>query len=347
VIERAVAAGIERILVPGYDLASSRAALELASTNPDLLRAAVGVHPHHAAQMDEAGWAELEQLAAETDVVAVGEIGLDYFRNLSPADVQRATFSRQLELAGNVGKPVLVHDRDAHDDVTEALLVWEGPGSAVRGVLHAFSGDAAMAASLTEAGYLISFALPLRFRSAEGPRAAARDLPEGAFLVETDSPWLAPGGAKARNEPTTALRVAAELSRLRAEAVEDVVRQVRDAFERLVAASAPAGDAPATTASAATAPVATAPAATAPAEAPEAGTEVLAGPAVALEPEPAASTTTAAAGDPTERAGRLAMGVAVGALAALAVIALLFWLLVLQGGAAAAVDLRLAVTGSP
>ncbi|HEX7067437.1 MAG TPA: TatD family hydrolase, partial [Candidatus Limnocylindria bacterium] len=113
-LERAVEAGLERILVPGWDIASSEAALELSARYPGLLDAAVGVHPHHARDMDEAAWARLEGLMADSRTRAIGEIGIDHFRNLSPPDVQRAVFDRQLELAGRHGLAVLVHDRDAH-----------------------------------------------------------------------------------------------------------------------------------------------------------------------------------------------------------------------------------------
>ena len=229
-----MAAGIERILVPGYDLASSRAAVELAVSRPGLLQAAVGIHPHHAAAAAERDWPQLAELAARPEVVAIGEIGLDFFRNLSPPDVQRDAFSRQLDLAARVGKPVLVHDRDAHEAITATLLAWAGPGRAVRGVLHAFSGDAPMAERLVAAGFLVSFALPLAFRSASGPRAAAAALADGSFLVETDAPWLAPGGAEQRNEPTMALRVAGELARLRVTSPESVTNSVRSAYERLL-----------------------------------------------------------------------------------------------------------------
>ena len=232
---------MERLLVPGYDLASSRAALALAEAQPGRLAAAVGIHPYYAATLDEAGWAEMEHLAASPAAAAVGEIGLDFFRDLSPREVQLEVFARQLALATEVGKPVIVHDRDAHVAVTDALLAWEGPGtgasglpSGIRGVLHAFSGDAAMAGELIGAGFVVSFALPVAFKSAVGPRAAAAVVPAGTFLVETDAPWLAPGGAGQRNEPTTVLRVAAELARLRATTPEDVAAQARATFDRLL-----------------------------------------------------------------------------------------------------------------
>jgi TatD DNase family protein len=233
VIERARDAGLTRILVPGWDLDSSEAALELAARHPDIIQAAVGVHPHDAAAMDEAAWARLEALAADPSVRAVGEIGLDYFRNLSPPDVQRDAFQRQLALATARSLPVLVHDRDAHDDVTAALLAWGGrPGEAARGVLHAFSGGAQMARALSELGFLISFALPIAFRSNSGPREAAADLPDGSFLVETDAPYLGPD-RDGRNEPTTALRVAAELARLRTTTPEAIAEMVSRAYGRM------------------------------------------------------------------------------------------------------------------
>ncbi len=235
VIARAVAAGIERILVPGYDLASSRAAIGMAEAHPGLIDAAVGVHPHYAAAPTAAEWEELAELAAHPGVVAVGEIGLDFHRNLSPRAAQQAALERQLEIAAEAGKPVLVHDRDAHDEVRAALLAWPGPaGRELRGVLHCFSGDAALALELASAGYLVSFALPVAFSSAHGPRAAAAALPEGSYLVETDSPWLAPGGAEARNEPTTALRVAAELARLRGTTPELIAAGSAGAYARLI-----------------------------------------------------------------------------------------------------------------
>jgi len=231
-----VAAGIERILVPGYDLDSSRAAVTLARAHPGTIQAAVGIHPHYAAGVAAIAWEELAALAAAAEVVAVGEIGLDFYRNLSPPDAQRAAFGRQLTLAASLGKPVLVHDRDAHAEVRAALLAYQPAvgRERIRGVLHAFSGDAVMASQLAAAGYLVSFALPVAFRSAAGPREAARVLPAGSFLVETDSPWLAPGGAEQRNEPTTALRVAAELARLRGVEPEAIATEVRVAYARLI-----------------------------------------------------------------------------------------------------------------
>ncbi len=234
VVQRAADAGIERIMVPGWDLPSSEAALELAALHPQIIHAAVGVHPHDAASMDESAWGRLESLAREPAVRAIGEIGLDFFRNLSPPDAQREAFARQLSLAASLGMAVLVHDRDAHADVTEALEAWPGRlASNHRGVLHAFSGDAAMALRLSDAGFLVSFALPVAFRSAIGPRDAAASLAAGRFLVETDSPYLGPDRDR-RNEPTTVLRVAAQLARLRETDPAELVGPIRAAYDALV-----------------------------------------------------------------------------------------------------------------
>lgn len=233
VIGRAVEAGIERICVPGWNLASSEAALEMAAAHPGIVDAAVGVHPHDAAEMDEAAWARLGSLAAEPSVRAIGEIGLDFHRNLSPPDVQRDALARQLDLAARHGLPVLVHDREAHAEITAALLAWSAAADGRRGMLHAFSGDVPMARALSGAGFLVSFALPVTFRSAVGPRAAAASLASGTFVVETDAPYLGPD-REARNEPTTALRVVAELARLRGEDAAEMSRAIGQAYAGLI-----------------------------------------------------------------------------------------------------------------
>jgi TatD DNase family protein len=184
--------------------------------------------------MSEQDWDHLGALMANPRARAVGEIGLDYFRNLSPPEVQRQAFERQLGMADARDLPVIVHDREAHHDVTAALLAWTGRrGHAHRGVLHAFSGDADMAVKLSAAGFLVSFALPVAFRSASGPRAAAATLEDGRFLVETDAPYLGFDRDR-RNEPTTALRVVAELARLRGTAPQALVGPMGTAYRGLL-----------------------------------------------------------------------------------------------------------------
>ena len=170
---------------PAGTLPRRRQRSRLAERHAPLVQGAVGLHPHYAAAADEGTWRELEGLLGDPRCAAAGEIGLDFFRNLSPPDVQRAAFERQLGMAAERDLPVLVHDRDAHDEVTAALSRWPGrrASGAARGVLHAFSGDAAMAATLTGRGFLVSFALPVSFRSAVGPRSAAAAIPAESYLA--------------------------------------------------------------------------------------------------------------------------------------------------------------------
>ena len=233
VLERARAAGLVRILVPGWDRASSEAALALASRHSDLLDAAVGIHPHYVAAATPADWEAIERMAADPAARGVGEIGLDFYRNLSPPVVQRDALTHQLDLAARVRKPVIVHDREAHADVTAALINHAPRSPGVPGILHAYSGDAEMATALAAAGYLISFALPVSFRANHGPRAAAADLPAAHLLVETDSPYLGLAPDR-RNEPTTVLRVAAVLAQLRDTDPATVATDAAAALSRLL-----------------------------------------------------------------------------------------------------------------
>lgn len=218
--------------MPGWDAPSSAAAIELAARHPDLLVAAVGIHPNWAAAASEDDVRRVEDLASDPAVVAVGEIGLDNHHAYTTAPRQAEVFGRMLALATTVAKPVLVHDREAHPQITDALVGWAGPGDrSVKGILHCFSGEANMAAALVGAGFLISFALPVAFSSAIGPRAVAAAIPEESFVVETDAPYL--GFARGqRNEPTTTLRVAAELARLRNVSPEQVVAAAARNLER-------------------------------------------------------------------------------------------------------------------
>jgi TatD DNase family protein len=207
------------------------------AAHPDLLDAAVGIHPHYVAAATEDDWARIEDLAAGPEARAVGEIGLDFYRNLSPPDVQRDALARQLDLASRVGKPVVVHDREAHDEVTAALVAHAADVTGVPGILHAFSGDATMASALVDAGYLISFAHPVSYAKNLGPRAAAAAIPATNLLVETDSPYLGPASDR-RNEPTTVLRTTSVLAALRAEDPEAVAGAVEANLSRLVETTA-------------------------------------------------------------------------------------------------------------
>ncbi|MBK9302337.1 MAG: TatD family hydrolase [bacterium] len=219
VLARAQAAGVTRLINIGYDLPSSEASVALAAGD-DRLRAAVGVHPHDAlAIADAAGevtpageraLARLAELAADPRVVAIGEIGLDFYRDLSPRPAQRAALRAQLALAARLDLPVVLHVRDAQDDIVAEL---EAAGVPARGgILHSFAGGAGHAAWGVAHGFLLGIGGPVTYRNSGLPEVLAGVAPEH-LVLETDAPWLPPvphrGG---RNEPAylplTAARVA-------------------------------------------------------------------------------------------------------------------------------------------
>jgi TatD DNase family protein len=232
-IARAEEAGVAFVVNPGADLASSRKAVEIAEKHA-CVYAAVGVHPHDARALDDAALAELRALAAHPKVVAIGEIGLDYFRNLSPRDVQRSAFRRQLDLAVELKKPVILHSRDAHDDMETMLREWakgasvrgDLPRAPVRGVLHCFSGDVAWAQRAVAMGLCLGFDGPLTYANSTTLREVASAIPVERALIETDSPYLPPLPKKRsdRTEPADARLVAAKLAEIRRLSYADVCR---------------------------------------------------------------------------------------------------------------------------
>jgi TatD DNase family protein len=183
--------------------------------------ATAGVHPHDAAAADEAVLAEIERLAAEPRVVAVGEIGLDHFRNLSPPAVQAEVFRRCLAIARRVGKPVVIHCREAHGDVL-AILEEERVG-ARGGIMHCFSGDVAIARRCLDLGLAISLAGPVTYPNARALPEVARYVPADRLVVETDCPFLPPQGYRGkRNEPAYLAITAARVAELRGESPADL-----------------------------------------------------------------------------------------------------------------------------
>lgn len=196
VLARAEAAGVAAIVDVGTDLATSRAAIERARRCPAIF-ATAGVHPHDAKVADEAAFAELRRLAAEARVVAVGECGLDYFRDHSPRDVQRRVFARQLALAKELGLPAVIHCRDAYADCLD--IVAAELGAEARGVLHCFLGDAASARRALDLGLHLGIGGGLTRQEALRPVVAA--LPIERLLVETDCPYQTPRPRRGRNEP--------------------------------------------------------------------------------------------------------------------------------------------------
>ena len=220
VIQAALAGGVTRIIDPGCDLPSSHDALALAKAHPGVIFAGVGVHPHEATTYNDEVEAELRVLASEPEVVAIGEFGLDYFRMLSPREVQLAVFRAHLQLARECNLPCIIHVRDAHDDVMNLL---HAHGQDLRGVFHCFSGSVAQAEEcLTFPGFMLSFAGPLTKLGNDLP-AVARMVPLDRVLVETDSPYLVPKPERARrNEPLFVKHTAEKLAEIRGMTLEEI-----------------------------------------------------------------------------------------------------------------------------
>jgi TatD DNase family protein len=210
-LERARGAGIERVVTVGSGLDSCRESLAIAH-RAEGVWAALGVHPHQAADDDAGRLGELRELLADERAVAVGETGLDFYRDYAPRDRQRDLFVRQLELAAELGKPVVVHTRDAEEETAGAL---EGfPGTIV---LHCFSSPKLLAVAL-ERSYYVSFAGNVTYPRAEELREAARRVPSNRLLAETDSPYLSPQPRRGRpNEPANVVHTIAALAEARGE----------------------------------------------------------------------------------------------------------------------------------
>ena len=228
VVERAREAGLVAILNVGGDLASSRAAVALAERY-GFIYAAVGVHPHDARTVTPAVLDDLRTLSRHPKVVAIGEIGLDYYRDLSPRPVQRQAFADQLALAAELGLPVIVHSREALDDVLAGLRGWEGTG-----VLHSYSGGLERLEEVLELGFSIGISGPVTFPKAERLRAVAEAVPLERLLVETDCPYLTPVPYRGRrNEPAYVRYVAQAVARARGMEAEPLARATADNARRL------------------------------------------------------------------------------------------------------------------
>ena len=211
VLERAREAGVERVISVGSGLDSCRATLDLARRS-DGVWAALGIHPHQAADDDASRLDELRELLADDRAVAVGETGLDYFRDYAPRERQRDLFVRELALAAELGKPVVVHTRNADDETAAALEGFEGTV-----VMHCFSSPALLPVAL-DRGYYVSFAGNVTYPKAEELREAAARVPADRLLAETDSPYLSPQPRRGRpNEPANVVHTLAVLADVRAQ----------------------------------------------------------------------------------------------------------------------------------
>jgi TatD DNase family protein len=245
-VARARQAGVELIVTLGVNRADSERALALAERHATVV-AAAGVHPHDAKDASAADLDALDALARDARVALVGEIGLDYYRDLSPRDVQRRVFRRQLETAARAGKPVAVHAREAHDDVLAMLEEWSRelggrlPDGRPPGVLHYFSGDAELARRYVDLGFVISIHTSVTHPKAHTLREVARELPLDRLVLETDSPYGAPQRVRGkRNEPAYVADAAAQVAEVRGVPVDEVAIATSRTAMRLLGVAVPA-----------------------------------------------------------------------------------------------------------
>lgn len=222
VIAAAFADGVARMVVPGVDVETSRAAVALAARYPGRLFAAAGTHPHDATTLDAAALDAQRALTQSGSVVAIGEIGLDFYRNLSPRNVQIEALVAQLTLAREVNLPVILHNRESHTEMVEALRTH---GQGVRGVFHCFTGDRAMARDALDLGFWLSFAGPVTYPKNTELADVAAWAPLDRIVVETDCPYLTPQPFRGkRNEPRHVALTARHIAGLRGMPFEDFAR---------------------------------------------------------------------------------------------------------------------------
>lgn len=230
VLERAAVVGVRRVLLPATGPGDLGAVLRCVASFPHRLVAAVGCHPHDARLLDDATKHRLEQAVGHEGVVAVGEIGLDYHYDLSPREDQRRALAWQLDLARAAGLPVVLHHREAWEDFLADLDACPG----LPGVAHSFTQGAAGATEMIARGLCVGISGMVTFPGAENVREAARSMPTGQLLVETDSPYLAPVPYRGRpNEPAWVRHVAERVAAVRGVTVEQLETETDAAFARV------------------------------------------------------------------------------------------------------------------
>jgi TatD DNase family protein len=226
VIRRAKESGVGYIFTVGTEKKDWKRALEIADSHPSIY-AILGVHPHNAKEIDDQTYPTLRELCRSGKVKAYGEIGLDFFRNLSPRDIQLKGFREQIALAKEVGLPIVVHDREAHQETLEILK--SEKVEECGGIIHCFSGDYEMAKACIDMGFHISIPGSITFKNAEGFREIVKRIPLESLLVETDAPFITPEPFRGkRNEPSyvryTAQKVA-EIKKISFERVAEVTTE--------------------------------------------------------------------------------------------------------------------------
>ena len=231
VIGRAREVDVKYIVNIGFDLGGSKQAIELAEKHRGLY-ATVGIHPHNASQLNENVLEELWRLSENSKTVAIGEIGLDYYRNLSPREAQRKAFEAQLLLAEELGLPVVIHDREAHADIIEMLSKFKGK---IEGIMHCFSGSREMAGQCIDSDFYISFAGPVTFPNSHKLHKIAKCTALDKVLLETDSPWLAPQEVRGkRNEPSFLPFIAKKIATLKGISVDELAEATSENAKRIL-----------------------------------------------------------------------------------------------------------------
>ena len=230
VIKRAEDAQVNTILVIGFDLQTSRSAVDLANKY-DQIYATVGVHPHDAKDFTFKTLHEVGQLAEHPKVIALGEMGLDYYRNLSPKPLQKKVFEEQLDLAEELNLPIVIHNRN---DFADILSILENRRYLTGGVLHCFSEDVKSMQKTIDLGFHIGIGGPVTYKKSQPLKQVVEVMPEDSFLIETDCPWLAPQFRRGkRNEPAYVTAVAEKIAELRQITTESVGQISSQNFRRL------------------------------------------------------------------------------------------------------------------
>lgn len=231
VIERAKEAGVNHMVVVGFDRPTIKRAMELVEAY-DFMYAAVGWHPVDAIDMTEDDLQWIEELSSHPKVVAIGEMGLDYHWDKSPKDVQKEVFRKQIQLAKKVGLPIIIHNREATADIVNILK--EEEASSVGGIMHCFSGSAETALECIEMNFYISLGGPVTFKNAKKPKEVAAAVPLDRLLVETDCPYLAPHPFRGkRNEPSYVKLVAEQIAEIKELTIEEVSKATTENAKKL------------------------------------------------------------------------------------------------------------------
>ncbi|MBM7588175.1 TatD DNase family protein [Bacillus pakistanensis] len=233
VIERAVSEGVQYMVVVGFDRPTIEKAMEL-TDKYDFIYASIGWHPVDAIDMKDEDLAWIEELAKHPKVVAIGEMGLDYHWDKSPKDIQKEVFRKQIQLAKRVKLPIVIHNREATQDIVDILK--EEEAREVGGIMHCFSGSPEVAKECVEMNFYISLGGPVTFKNAKKPKEVAAEIPIEKLLIETDCPYLAPHPYRGkRNEPSYVKLVAEQIAEIKELSFAEVARKTTENAKKLFA----------------------------------------------------------------------------------------------------------------